>query len=128
MDIAMIGLGKMGANMAARLLKGGHRVIVFDLNEAAIKSAEEIGAEGVRTLDEVTAKLKSPRAIWVMVPAGKPTENTIKELSELLSPGDILIDGGNSNYKDTIRRGVVLKEKELHFVDVGTSGGVRTLT
>ena len=124
MDIAMIGLGKMGANMAERLLKGGHRVVVFDLSEEAIKSAEEKGAEGARTLEEVVKKLQPPRSVWVMVPAGVPTEKTIEELSEILSPGDIVIDGGNSNYRDSIRRGRELSEKEVHFVDVGTSGGV----
>ena len=128
MEIAMIGLGKMGANMTARLLKGGHRVVVFDLSEAATKSAEEMGAEGARTLDEVVEKLQPPRAVWVMVPAGAPTEKTIEELSAILSPGDIVIDGGNSNYKDSIRRGRALAEKGLHFVDVGTSGGVWGLT
>ncbi len=128
MEIAMIGLGKMGANMAARLLKGGHRVVVFDLNEEAIKSAEEMGAEGARRLEEVVEKLKPPRAVWVMVPAGVPTEKTIEELSEILSTGDIVIDGGNSNYKDSLRRGRVLAEKGLYFVDVGTSGGVWGLT
>ena len=124
MDIAMIGLGKMGANMAERLLKGGHRVVVFDLSEEAIKSAEEKGAEGARTLKEVVKKLQPPRSVWVMVPAGVPTEKTIEELSEILSPGDIVIDGGNSNYRDSISRGRELSEKEVHFVDVGTSGGV----
>ena len=124
MDIAMIGLGKMGANMAERLLKGGHRVVVFDLSEEAIKSAEEKGAEGARTLEEVVKKLQPPRSVWVMVPAGVPTEKTIEELSEILSPGDIVIDGGNSNYRDSIRRGRELSEKVVHFVDVGTSGGV----
>jgi len=124
MDIAMIGLGKMGANMAERLLKGGHRVVVFDLSKAAIKSAEEKGAEGARTLEEVVKKLQPPRSVWVMVPAGVPTEKTIEELSEILSPGDIVIDGGNSNYRDSIRRGRELSEKGVHFVDVGTSGGV----
>jgi len=124
MDIAMIGLGKMGANMAERLLKGGHRVVVFDLSEEAIKSAEEKGAEGARTLEEVVKKLQPPRSVWVMVPAGVPTEKTIEELSEILSPGDIVIDGGNSNYRDSISRGRELSEKEVHFVDVGTSGGV----
>ena len=124
MDIAMIGLGKMGANMAERLLKGGHRVVVFDLSEEAIKSAEEKGAEGARTLEEVVKKLQPPRSVWVMVPAGVPTEKTIEELSEILSPGDIVIDGGNSNYRDSIRRGRELSEKGVHFVDVGTSGGV----
>ena len=124
MDIAMIGLGKMGANMAERLLKGGHRVVVFDLSEEAIKSAEEKGAEGARTLKEVVKKLQPPRSVWVMVPAGVPTEKTIEELSEILSPGDIVIDGGNSNYRDSISRGRELSGKEVHFVDVGTSGGV----
>jgi len=124
MDIAMIGLGKMGANMAERLLKGGHRVVVFDLSEEAIKSAEDKGAEGARTLEEVVKKLQPPRSVWVMVPAGVPTEKTIEELSEILSPGDIVIDGGNSNYRDSIRRGRELSEKGVHFVDVGTSGGV----
>lgn len=124
MDIAMIGLGKMGANMAARLLKGGHRVVVLDLSKDAVKAAEEMGAEGAGSLKKLVEKLPAPRAVWVMVPAGKPTESTIVELSNLLSPGDILIDGGNSNYKDSIRRGLALQEKGLHFVDVGTSGGV----
>ena len=128
MDIAMIGLGKMGANMVTRILKGGHRVVVFDLSEEAIKSAEDLGAEGARTLEEIVEKLPSPRAVWVMVPAGAPTENTIEELSAILSLGDIVIDGGNSNYKDSIRRGKSLAEKGLHFVDVGTSGGVWGLT
>lgn len=128
MDIAMIGLGKMGANMATRLLKGGHRVVVFDLSKEAIKSAEEMGAEGARILDEVIDKLQPPRAVWVMIPEGKPTEKTINDLGGLLSPGDIIIDGGNSNYKDSIRRGQELAEKGIHFVDVGTSGGVWGLT
>ena len=120
----MIGLGKMGANMTTRLLRGGHGVVAFDLNEAAIQEAEAEGAEGARTLDEVVSKLSAPRAVWVMVPAGSPTESTVNALAERLSPGDIVIDGGNSNYKDTMRRGEVLKDKGIHYVDVGTSGGV----
>ena len=124
MDIAMIGLGKMGANMATRLLRGGHRVVAYDINETAIQAAEEAGAEGARTLNEVAEKLKPPRSVWVMVPSGQITENTIQALSDQLSPGDIVIDGGNSNYKDSIRRAKELKEKGLHFIDVGTSGGV----
>ena len=124
MDIAMIGLGKMGANMTTRMLRGGHRVVAFDLNEDSIKAAEEQGAEGARTLDEIITNLASPRAVWVMVPAGNPTESTITALSEILSPGDIIIDGGNSNYKDSIRRAGMLEEKGIYFVDVGTSGGV----
>ncbi|MCQ3976524.1 MAG: decarboxylating 6-phosphogluconate dehydrogenase [Anaerolineae bacterium] len=124
MELAMIGLGKMGANMATRLLRGGHRVVAYDLNEAAIQAAESAGATGARTLTEVTSKLATPRVVWVMVPAGDPTEQTIDQLAGVLSPDDIIIDGGNSNYKDTIRRGAALNEKGLHFVDVGTSGGV----
>ena len=124
MDIAMIGLGKMGANMATRLLEGGHRVVAFDLNEAAIHNAEKKGAEGATTLAEVSEKLAAPRAVWVMVPSGDPTEQTIRKLTEVLSPDDIIIDGGNSNYKDSMRRAAMLKEKGFHFVDVGTSGGV----
>jgi 6-phosphogluconate dehydrogenase len=120
----MIGLGKMGANMATRLLRGGHRVVAFDLNEEAILAAESQGAEGARTLEEVVAKLDTPRTVWVMVPAGAPTESTVQKLGELLSPGDIVIDGGNSNYKDTMRRAADLNAKAIHYVDVGTSGGV----
>jgi 6-phosphogluconate dehydrogenase len=126
MDIAMIGLGKMGANMTTRLLGKGHHVVAYDVKEEAIRSAEAGGAIGARTLDEVVEKLAAPRAVWVMVPAGKPTDDTIAALAqaERLSPGDIVIDGGNSNYKDTVRRAAALKEKGLYFVDVGTSGGV----
>ena len=128
MDIAMIGLGKMGFNMATRLLRGGHRVVAHDMSEAAIRSAEEAGAEAARSLDEVVAKLTAPRAVWVMVPAGEPTENTINALTDRLSPDDIVVDGGNSNYKDSVRRAASLQEKGIRFVDAGTSGGVWGLT
>lgn len=128
MDIAMIGLGKMGANMTIRLLQGGHRVVVFDLNQTAIQTAEEHGAQSIRALSELHDKLEPPRITWVMVPQGEPTENIIIELGKILSSGDIIIDGGNSNYKDTIRRGVALAGRGVHFVDVGTSGGVWGLT
>lgn len=124
MEIGMIGLGKMGANMTTRLLGSGHRVVAFDLNEEAIQSAEAGGAEGARTLDEVVAKLSAPRAVWVMVPAGNPTESTINALAERLSPGDVILDGGNSNYKDSQRRAETLEKQGLNFIDVGTSGGV----
>jgi 6-phosphogluconate dehydrogenase len=124
MEIAMVGLGKMGANMANRLLRGGHRVVVYDINETAIQSLEAAGAEGVRTLAEITAKLESPRSVWVMVPSGDITEQTIIRLSEVLSPSDVIIDGGNSNYKDTQRRAKIMQEKGFEFIDVGTSGGV----
>jgi 6-phosphogluconate dehydrogenase len=124
MDIAMIGLGKMGVNMANRLLLGGHRVVVYDINENAIQAAESVGAEGARTLEQVVEKLSPPRSVWVMVPSGQITENTIRELSNVLSSGDIIIDGGNSNYKDSIRRAEELSQKGLNFIDVGTSGGI----
>jgi 6-phosphogluconate dehydrogenase len=124
MDIAMIGFGKMGANMVGRLLRGGHRVVANARSEASVRSAEAAGAEGARSLDIVVAKLVAPRAIWLMVPAGNTTESTIQTLSGLLSPGDIIVDGGNSYYKDSIRRAAMLKEKSIYFVDVGTSGGV----
>ncbi len=128
MKIAMIGLGKMGANMVQRLLKGGHQVVAFDLNEAAIQAVEAAGAEGARTLDEIAAKLPQPRAAWVMVPAGEATESTINALADRFAPGDIIIDGGNSNYKDSIRHAAELRARGLHFVDVGTSGGIWGVT
>jgi 6-phosphogluconate dehydrogenase len=124
MQIGMIGLGKMGGNMTVRLLRGGHQVVATARSEDSIRSAEAQGAQGAYSIDELVAELIPPRVVWVMVPAGSPTESIIQSLSELLSPGDIAIDGGNSNYKDTIRRGKMLSEKSIHFVDVGTSGGV----
>jgi 6-phosphogluconate dehydrogenase len=128
MRLAMIGLGKMGANMTTRLLRGGHQVVGCDVNENAVKTAEAGGAEGARSLDEVVAKLSPPRITWVMVPAGEITEQTIGRLAERLSPGDTIVDGGNSYYKDSVRRAAALQEKRLRFVDVGTSGGVWGLT
>ncbi len=110
--------------MATRLLNGGHQVVGYDLNEADILALQAKGGEGARTLAEIAGKLAAPRIVWVMVPAGNPTEQTITQLAEVLSSGDIIIDGGNSNYKDSMRRGAALREKGLRFVDVGTSGGV----
>ena len=124
MKLAMIGLGKMGANMTSRLLRGGHEVVAFDLSEDAVKKAEAEGAEGARTLAEAVEKLSAPRVVWVMVPSGKITESVISELGELLSDGDTIIDGGNTMYKDDIRRAAEFAEKNIHYVDVGTSGGV----
>ena len=124
MELAMIGLGKMGANMTTRLLRGGHHVVAFDLNEDAIQKAEAEGAEGAHMLEEVPAKLAAPRVVWVMVPAGVPTEAVIGKLGKLLSDGDTVIDGGNTFYKDDMRRAEMLAEKGIHYVDVGTSGGV----
>jgi 6-phosphogluconate dehydrogenase len=128
MNIAMIGLGKMGGNMALRLLRGGHQVVAFDRSQEAVRAAEAQGAVGVHSLDEVVAHLTAPRAIWIMVPAGAPTEETLRSLAELVDPGDVLIDGGNSNYKETIARSQFLESRGIAFVDVGTSGGVWGLT
>jgi 6-phosphogluconate dehydrogenase len=124
MDIAMIGLGKMGANMATRLMNAGHRVVGYDVSEGAIQAAEALGAVGARSLDEVVASLPVPRVVWVMVPSGKITDDTITALAARLSAGDVIIDGGNSNYKDSIRHAAEVAEKGLRFLDAGTSGGV----
>ncbi|MDW7709236.1 MAG: decarboxylating 6-phosphogluconate dehydrogenase [Deferrisomatales bacterium] len=128
MDIGMIGLGRMGLNMVTRLLGGGHRVVAYDLSADAVGSAEEQGAEGAASLGDLAGKLAAPRVIWVMVPAGDPTEQTIAGLAGRLSPGDVVVDGGNSNYKDSQRRAAEFAEKGLRFVDAGTSGGVWGLT
>jgi 6-phosphogluconate dehydrogenase len=124
MQLGMVGLGKMGANMTKRLLAGGHQVIVTDLSTDAVAAAEHDGAAGAKDLADLVRQLTSPRVIWVMVPSGNPTESTITALMSLLSPGDVVIDGGNSNYKDSVRRGATLAEEGIHFVDAGTSGGV----
>jgi len=124
MDIAMVGLGKMGLNMTTRLLRGNHRVVAFDLSEQSLEAAEKEGAKSIEALEDILPALAVPRAVWVMVPAGDPTEKTVMELAEILSEGDIVIDGGNSNYKDSMRRAAYLKERGIYFVDVGTSGGI----
>ena len=124
MEIAMVGLGKMGANMTKRLLQGGHRVVVSDLNQEAVAAAVAEGAKAAGSMADLPDLLGAPRAVWVMVPSGKITEGVIQALGDMLSAGDMVIDGGNSNYKDTMRRGTALQEKGIHFVDVGTSGGV----
>jgi len=128
MELAMVGLGRMGLNMATRLLRGKHRVIAWDLNETAVQRAESAGAQGIQSLDELKEKLTIPRIVWVMVPSGDPTEKTIFNLAEVLESGDIIIDGGNSNYKDSVRRAAKLRDMSIHFVDVGTSGGIWGLT
>jgi 6-phosphogluconate dehydrogenase len=126
MEAGMIGLGRMGGNMTRRLVRSGHRVVGYNrsMNQIERLAAEENGFFGAFSLDEVVQKLSAPRAIWIMVPAGDPTEETITKLAELLSKGDIIIDGGNSNYKDTMRRAENLDQKGIQFVDVGTSGGI----
>lgn len=124
MELGMVGLGRMGANMTTRLLRGGHKLVVTDLNPEAVKAAEGEGAVGAHDLADLVAKLTPPCAVWVMVPSGAPTEQSVQQLGDLLSPDDTVIDGGNSNYKDSMRRAELLKAKGLHFVDVGTSGGI----
>ena len=124
MQLGMIGLGKMGANMTTRLLKGGHQIVAFDRNPEAVARSEAEGARPAHSLEELVGQLDAPRAVWVMVPSGAPTTSTVDALSELLSSGDIVIDGGNSNYNDSISHSKKLSGRGLHFVDVGTSGGV----
>ena len=124
MDLAIIGLGKMGMNMATRLVRGGHRVVGYARTAATVEEAIQNGAEGAHSLEEVVSKLKAPRVTWLMVPAGKVTDDTVEHLSTLLEKGDIVIDGGNSNYKDSIRHAALLESKGIEFVDSGTSGGI----
>jgi 6-phosphogluconate dehydrogenase len=124
MELAMIGLGKMGLNMATRLVLGGHRVVGFARSVETVKEAVKLGAEGATSLEDAVSKLAAPRIIWLMIPAGKPTTDTIDTLSNMLSSGDIVIDGGNSNYKDTIKHADMLEAKGIEFVDSGTSGGI----
>jgi 6-phosphogluconate dehydrogenase len=124
MKLAMIGLGKMGANMSRRLMEGGHQVVVFDLARSAVDGMVKEGALGAKSLEDAVGQLDAPRVVWVMVPSGKPTETTVHALLELLQPGDILVEGGNSNYKDSLRQAAAFAVKDIHFVDVGVSGGV----
>src|SRR5215510_1937960 len=120
----MVGLGRMGANMTRRLIRKGHQVVVSDLSPDAVKELAGEGAVASASLQDLVSKLKSPRAIWIMVPAGGPTEQTVQTLAQHLHSGDTIIDGGNSYFKDDVRRSKFLKEKGIHYVDVGTSGGV----
>jgi 6-phosphogluconate dehydrogenase len=124
MQLAMIGLGRMGGNMVQRLLQGGQQVVVFDRSAVAMKPHVAMGASGAKDLADVCGQLAAPRVVWIMVPAGAAVEGTIDELLPNLSGGDIVVDGGNSNYKDSIRRAARLKEKGLEFIDAGTSGGI----
>lgn len=128
MQIGMVGLGKMGLNMTKRLINGGHEVIVTDLNPQAVQEAESAGAVGAADLTALMTRLRRPRAVWVMVPAGAPTESTLNALLALAEAGDTLIDGGNSNFKETMRRADTIQARGIHFIDVGTSGGVWGLT
>jgi 6-phosphogluconate dehydrogenase len=128
MEIAMIGLGRMGANMAQRLMRGGHKLVGFDPAEAARASLEKNGAQTGASLEQMVAKLNAPRIVWLMVPAGEITDSTIAKLVPLLAAGDTIIDGGNSNYRDTQRRAAAVAQRQIHYVDSGTSGGVWGLT
>jgi 6-phosphogluconate dehydrogenase len=123
-EIAMVGLGKMGGNMAERLVRGGHRVVVTDMSADAVSRLASTGAVGATSMKDAVSKLQGPRAVWLMIPAGKPVDDAIAELMGMLSAGDTIIDGGNSNYRETIRRGKALAEKGIHYVDCGTSGGI----
>jgi 6-phosphogluconate dehydrogenase len=124
MQLGLVGLGRMGANMVRRLEKGGHKCAVFDLNPDNVKKLVDEGVDGANSLEDLVKKLPKPRAVWVMVPAGKATESTVQTLAAAMEPGDTIIDGGNSFYKDDIRRAAEFKKKGIHYMDAGTSGGV----
>jgi 6-phosphogluconate dehydrogenase len=128
MELGIIGLGKMGGNMAERLRRAGHKVVGFDFSADAVKKLSDAGSVGVSSLEDLVKNLQTPRAIWIMVPEGKPVDDTIKGLKPFMSKGDIFIDGGNSNYKDSMRRHEALKSEGFEFVDVGTSGGIWGIT
>jgi 6-phosphogluconate dehydrogenase len=124
MELGVIGLGRMGSNMSQRLMEGGHSVVAYDRSAEAVREVAKAGAAGAGSLEELVRKLSPPRAVWLMVPAGAPVAETIHSLAPLLSPGDVIIDGGNSYYKDSIQRAASLRKQRLHFLDVGTSGGI----
>jgi len=124
MRLAMIGLGRMGGNMSERLMKGGHEVVVYDRTAEVTQRYVALGATGASNLSEITAKLKTPRIVWIMVPSGKPVDDTIASLVPGLAKGDVIIDGGNSNFHDSMRRAAGLQAKGINFVDCGTSGGI----
>ena len=124
MELGLVGLGRMGANMARRLILSGHRVVTYDLDEAAVSASADYGAEGADSLQSLVLSLAPPRAVWLMLPHGQVTEDTIATVAPLLSPGDVILDGGNANYKDSMRRARELASRGLDFIDVGTSGGI----
>jgi 6-phosphogluconate dehydrogenase len=124
MRIGMIGLGRMGGNMVRRLLRGGHQCVVYDVNPGSVSALASEGAIGATSFADLAAKLEAPRAVWIMVPAGEATEHTIRTLAAHLEPGDSIIDGGNSYFKDDVRRASELRRSGIHYLDVGTSGGI----
>jgi 6-phosphogluconate dehydrogenase len=128
MQLAMFGLGRMGGNMTQRLLRGGHKVVAYDRNPSAATELAAHGATPASTIDEAIVALQPPRVVWSMLPSGAPTEETIRALASRLSRGDVVVDGGNSNFRDSMRRAAELKERGIHFMDAGTSGGIWGLT
>ena len=124
MELAMIGLGKMGANMTERLVKGGHRVVGYDLNPESVAQIVEKGAEGAVSLEDLAGKLPDPQIVWIMVPAGAPVDQTLEAVLPFLGPGAVIIDGGNSYYRDTLRRAEQCDSSGMYFIDCGTSGGI----
>jgi 6-phosphogluconate dehydrogenase len=124
MQLGFVGLGRMGLNMTARLARHGHQVTAFDLNADAVAAAARSGVQGVTSLDAFASTLAAPRAVWIMVPAGAATESTVAALATRLSPDDVIIDGGNTYYRDDVRRAEELRAKGIHYVDAGTSGGI----
>ncbi len=128
MQLGFVGLGKMGSNMVTRLTRGGHAVVAWDRSPEAVARVRDAGATGVDSLAALVSQLSAPRAVWVMVPAGAPTESTVAALADLLSPGDTIVDGGNTNFHDDVRRATALAERGLTYIDAGTSGGIWGLT
>jgi len=124
MQLGFVGLGRMGLNMVTRLVRGGHTIVAYDRSADAVARAQAAGAQGVASLDALIKALTPPRAAWVMVPSGDPTESTVSALASLMSADDTIIDGGNTNFHDDVRRGEMLSAKHLHYVDAGTSGGI----
>jgi 6-phosphogluconate dehydrogenase len=127
-QLGFVGLGKMGLNMVTRLARGGHQVVAFDRSAEAVSKSETAGGKGAASLESLVAALAAPRAVWVMVPAGDPTESTVQALGSLLSPGDTIIDGGNTNFHDDVRRAESLAKKQITYIDAGVSGGIWGLT
>lgn len=124
MKIGLIGLGKMGANMTERLLNDKHEVVVYDLNQESVKISEKKGAVGSASIEDLVSKLEKPRIVWIMVPSGKPVDDTLQKLKKVLEKDDIIIDGGNSFYKDSVTRGLMLSQSGIYFLDAGVSGGI----
>ena len=124
MELGMIGLGRMGGNMVQRLVESGHRVVAYDTNPDAVAAYQDLGAQGATSLQDLVSRLSLPRPVWLMLPQGQPTEETMQALAPLLSPGDVVLDGGNANYKDTLRRAGELAQSGIDLMDVGTSGGI----